>query len=514
MSRLAVLTKKNLLRFIKNPKTLGFLVLIPVMYYLILGLVFGAVGTGATTTTYNVGWVDLDSTSATQPNYQLDNIYDIFNDKISAINLKNYSTLNSAFEAAESGDILSYVVFPEGFEEGLENRSKVNLAFYNNDSTTSSNYSIISFYNNLTTYFTEQFKVTNITAIGDAATILTNFSQFYYDSMLIINDGFLQGLDEGNFVNMTYFYRNSTTQQTTQAKLQYALSYLNSSIGATYQESSYLITLLNASIVNADPISILEYDIYFRGDVSPATKATLTNTINQVIKEFINYNPLDIELNLDEEPFKGKVINQITYSAPGYLLYGPMSILSFVLVVLTGEKKDGIFKRLSSTQVKNWEIILSNIFSSILLIFMQFAIGAGILAIFGWSPNFASIIDLVFGIGITMFLFSFFLLALSFALAPVFKDPDTAGGGVWIIIIPLAMVSGIFVPIELFGESMQLIASVLPTRFAVVALQNILLNGNSFLTSEVLLNWGLLILYSAIIFAIGIKLFNKFVRES
>jgi ABC-type Na+ efflux pump permease subunit len=288
MSRLAVLTKKNLLRFVKNPKTLGFIVLIPILYYLILGLVFGAVGTGNTTTTYNVGWVDLDITNATQPNYQLDNIYDIFNDNISAINLKKYSTLNSAFKAAESGDIISYVVFPEGFEEGLENRSKTNLAFYNNDSTTSTNYSIASFYNNLTSYFYEQFSITNVTDAGDANDILANFSQYYYDAMLVINNGFLEGLDDVNPINMTYYYRNSTSHQTTQAKLNYALSYLNSSILATYQESSNLITLLNASIVNADPISILEYDIYYRGDVSPATKATLTNTINQIIKEFIN----------------------------------------------------------------------------------------------------------------------------------------------------------------------------------------------------------------------------------
>jgi len=511
MSRLFVLTKKNLLRFIKNPKTIGFLVTIPVLYYLILGLIFGAVGTGDGTTTYNIGWIDLDTTNATRENYQLDTIYDILDNNISVLNLQKYSTLDLAFEAAESGDIISYVVFPDGFEESLQNRSKINLAFFNNDSTNSLNYSITAFYYNLQSYFSEQFQITNVSNNGDQ--VLVNFSQYNYDSMIVINEGFLNGLENEKNVNMTYYYRNSETQQATEAKLQYALSYINGTIEATYQAKADLINLYNESILWVEPFDTLEFDIYFRGDVSPATKGALINTINQLIKEIINYNPTNIDLILDEEPFKGKVINQITYAAPGYLLYGPMSILSFVLVILTGEKKDGIFKRLSSTQVKNWEIILSNIFSSILLIFMQFAIGAGILSLFGWSPNFATFIDLITGIGITMFLFSFFLLALSFALAPIFKDPDTAGGGVWIIIIPLAMVSGIFVPIELFGESMQIIASVLPTRFAVVALQNILLNGNSILHPEVLINWGLLLLYSVVIFIIGIKFFNRFVKS-
>lgn len=512
MSRLLVLTKKNLLRFVKNPKTLGFLVLIPVLYYLILGLIFGGVATAGSTSNYNVGWVDLDNSTASRANYNLDYINKIIDEEIDAINLINYTSIGLAKEATENEEIISYVVFPQSFEERIENGSKINLAFYNNDTTTSSFYSIDEFYNNLTLRFSEYFQITNITNSGE--TLLSNFNQSTYDSMLVVNDGFLKGLDENRFVNMTYYHRNSISEQETESETQYAIGILNSSIQLTYQIKSPFITIYNQTIPNTDPLPGIEYDIYFRGDVSSAIKGVLTNTINQVIMEIINYNPGRIDLELNEQPFEGKIINEITYAAPGYLLYGPMSILSFVLVVLTGEKKDGIFKRLSSTQVKNWEIILSNIFSSILLIFMQFAIGAGILSIFGWNPAFSSLLDLILGIVITMFLFSFFLLALSFALAPVFKDPDTAGGGVWIIIIPLAMVSGIFVPIELFGEQMQIIASVLPTRFAVVALQNILLNGNSILHPDVLLSWGLLILYSAVIFVIGIKLFNKFVRST
>ena len=123
-----------------------------------------------------------------------------------------------------------------------------------------------------------------------------------------------------------------------------------------------------------------------------------------------------------------------------------------------------------------------------------------------------SLLDGILGIILTMFLFSFLLLALALALAPVFKDPDSAGGGVWIIIIPLAMVSGIFVPIELFGETMKAIAAWLPTRFAVVALQNLLLNGLPLSHPDTLLNLGLLTLYSTIILVIGIKAFSKFKR--
>ena len=202
----------------------------------------------------------------------------------------------------------------------------------------------------------------------------------------------------------------------------------------------------------------------------------------------------------------------LTLSAPGYLLYGPMMVLSFALVVLTGEKKAGIYRRLASTEVKNYEVILSSIISNIALVFMQFAIGASVLAIFGWNPVVASILDGLIGIVITMFLFAFFLLALAFVFAPVFKKPETAGGGVWILIAPLAMFSGVFFPMYLLGEAMQNVAAWLPTRFAIVALENILVKGQSIFYPETMVNLGLLALYSIIIFLIGIKAFKKFMK--
>ncbi|MFW9950684.1 MAG: ABC transporter permease [Candidatus Thorarchaeota archaeon] len=205
-------------------------------------------------------------------------------------------------------------------------------------------------------------------------------------------------------------------------------------------------------------------------------------------------------------------LQDLTRAAPGYLLYGPLMVLSFALVVLTGEKKAGIYRRLTSTEVKNYEVILSSIISNMVLVFMQLVIGAGILALFGWNPTVASFLDGFVGIAITMFLFAFFLLALAFAFAPVFKKPETAGGGVWILIAPLAMISGIFVPMEVLGEAMRNIAQWLPTRFAIVALENILVKGQSIFYPETMANLGLLALYSVIIFVIGIKAFKKFMK--
>jgi len=341
--------------------------------------------------------------------------------------------------------------------------------------------------------------------------ILSNFNDYNYDGMLIINPNFMKGLDNSWNINMTYIYRNGTSIsenyyiigsiQTLANNHFHTLGAVsNVSIPATY----------NYMVPDSNPFESVSFEVYFLQTLSPAIQATIENILTEVISSIINNNPLEIALPHEKKSIVGTVVNNITFSAPGYLLYGPMTILSFALIILTGEKKDGIYKRLATTEAKNWEIILSSIISNIILIFMQFGIGSLILGIFGWSPIMYSLFDGILGIVITMLLFSFLLLALAFALAPVFKSPDSAGGGVWIIIIPLAMVSGIFVPIELFGEAMKAIAAWLPTRFAVVALQNLLLNGFPLTHPETLFNFGLLMLYSAVIFLIGIRAFNKF----
>jgi len=513
MKRFLILVKKNLLRFIRNPKTIGFLILIPIIYYLLLGFIFGGIDFSDNTSSYEIGWIDNDTTRANyvmHPNYNLDYIYNITNE-IDGINLINYSSIGNAKDASLDGTIISYVVFPDGFESYLENRSLVNIAFWNNDTSSSTNYSVIDFYISLVSTTANIFKFTYIPDSGTANTIIMNFDEYEYDGMLILNQDFLYGLDNDLNINMSYLFRNGTSISKNYYITGMVLSLTNNYFHILGANSNITIPeQYNYDILGSTQFTPISYDLYFLQTVSPAIQATIENIIVQVLSAVINNNPTEIEIDHEKKSIVGIVVNNITFSAPGYLLYGPMTILSFALVILTGEKKEGIYKRLSSTEVKNWEMILSSIVSNIMLVFMQFGIGALILSLFGWNPVVNSVFDALFGVILTIFLFSFLLLALAFAFAPVFKDPDSAGGGVWIIIIPLAMVSGIFVPLELFGEFMKNIAAWLPTRFAVVALQNILLNGQSLFYPETLINLGLLTLYSTIIFIIGIRAFNKF----
>lgn len=254
----------------------------------------------------------------------------------------------------------------------------------------------------------------------------------------------------------------------------------------------------------------LNYSIYFLQSISPQTKSVISQLISSILGAIVNYKPDYMNITYEQESIVGHEVNQITFQAPGLILYGPMTILSFAIIVITSEKKDGIYKRLASSEVKNHEIILSSIVVNVTLIFMQFVVGGTILLIFGWEPIMASLFDAILGLILTILAFSFFILALAFALAPVFKDPENAGGGVWIILIPLMMLSGIFVPLEIMGEGMQDIAKLFPTRYAVLLLNDLLLNGQPLNNPDILLNLGVLCIYSLVIFIIGVLAFSKF----
>ncbi len=511
-SRMITLTKKNLLRFWQNPRVIVFMIGMPLVYYLLIGMIFGSMDED-TLSDHNIGWVDDDTSTAdhsTHPNFDLDFIHDLFDD-IDEMKMHDYSSKDDAIEAAIEEEIDAFIYFPEGYEAYLEKNAYVDIAFWQNDSSSSSLFNVSAMLENLKSQTSTSFKITNITTPEFFILMGGTFQSSDYDGILILNNNFSKGLDNDWNVNMSFFFRDGLSYS--------KLHYINNTIPTTCKNffkaqgynSSITLPIIYPISGSSIPIPV-KFEIYFLQSISPTTKSIIQSVVSSIISETINSNPLEIDVSYEIGSAVGEEANNITFQAPGLILYGPMTILSFAIVVITSEKKDGIYKRLSTTEVKNWEIVLSSILVNIILVFMQFTIGAIIMFLFGWEPIIASLFDAILGIVITIFLFSFFILALSFCLTSVFKDPDSAGGGVWIVLIPLMMLSGIFFPIEFFGESMQEIAKALPTRYAVLALQGVLLKGLTFNDPSILWNYGVLAIFSILLFAIGIKAFNKFKR--
>ena len=374
---------KNLKTLFRDKKGLLFMILIPIMFYSIMGLVFGGQDTTSDTYVYQIGWVDNDSSSSGSPYKNLEYIADII-DNLEGFDVNDYDLNESAYNALKNKDIDAYLIFPEGYEL------------------------------------------------------------------------YLNGSAPHPTTNVTVFYRDSA---------------------------------------------------------SDVTRNIVSATIFSIIDGVVNYDPGAIVIQYEENTISGKDTNQLTSGTPGYLMYGILSSLTGGIILITQEHKDGMLKRLESSQMKASDMIIGHLLSNTVIVIVQFAIGITTLSVFGFSPFFSDIFSLIFGVLMTVVLLSIFQNALAMIAGAILKSPEAAGGGIWVLLIPLMTFSGAFFPLELVAPSIIPYVGWIPTRIVVILVQDIMVNAVPVWSSTILLKFLWLFLEGLGLFFIGTLLYRQFARS-
>jgi ABC-type multidrug transport system permease subunit len=377
---------KNLKTVFRDKKNFLFILLVPVFFYSMMGVLFGGLISDSGGYVYKIGWVDLDTTSANNmehPTYNLTLVYDFMTD-IDSFELKLYDSNDSAKIDLEEKTIDAYIVFPDGFE----------------------------------------------------------------------------------------LYINGTGPEPT-----------------------------------------IPVKIFFRDSTEKITKDIISSMLQNIVSGIINYNPAAVLIDYTNDSITGETINQLTLGTPGYVMYGMLSSLAGAVIILTSERKEGLLKRLESSRLKSSDILGGHLVSNGIFVMIQFVIGIAVLSLFGFHPVFLDIISLIMGCLLAVIVSSLFINSLALVSAIIFKTPEAAGGGVWIIILPLMMLSGAFFPLEYVAPVLIPYVSWLPTRIIVVIFQDILINQMSLLSPELWLNLTLVFVYALGLFGIGIKLYPKYARS-
>lgn len=359
------------------------MILIPIMFYSLMGLVFGGQDTTSETYVYQIGWVDNDSSESGSPYKNLDYIADII-DSFEGFDIIPFDTNLSAHEGLRQKDLDAYILFPEGYEL------------------------------------------------------------------------YLNGTGPVPATNVTIFYRNSASQ---------------------------------------------------------VTRTIVSSTIFSVIENVVNYDPESVVVVYDEETISGRDIDQVTSGTPGYLMYGILSSLTGGVILLTQEHKEGLLKRLETSQMKPFDMIGGHLLSNTLVVLVQFTIGVLMLSIFGFNPFFHDIFSLIMGIFVTVILLSIFQNAVAMIASSILKTPEAAGGGIWVLLIPLMTFSGAFFPLEFVAPSIIPYVGWIPTRIVVILFQDIMVNGLALWAPAVLLNFLWLFLEGMVLFIGGILLYRQFARS-
>lgn len=165
--------------------------------------------------------------------------------------------------------------------------------------------------------------------------------------------------------------------------------------------------------------------------------------------------------------------------APGVIILAPIVLISQLAGHFAEEKESGTLQRLITTPVSRSTVLLSGLFSQLIVAAIQIVVMLLLTLLFGASFNSNANIFLLFFIP---FLVAFTSLGFGLLLASFVKTASSAGGLAWFIILPLQFLGGLltaplldFIPTSLASEAMGAVMIHGSTAFDPVGLNLILI---------------------------------------
>ena len=281
---------------------------------------------------------------------------------------------------------------------------------------------------------------------------------FNRDSNLPENDDFYSltfiGILENNLTDYIKINQSSYTESEAEKELKYeridAIIYIPNNFTETIVDNETVI--LNIRTIP---------DLVVEGVIGSITK--------QIVDLLIIYhnNGTPSEINIDR--FTNTVqITVFDIMAPGFIIAGVTICISQLASHFAEEKETGTLKRLSTTPVARRNILLSGMFSQLIINAVQVALLMILLMLFG--AYFAPGVNIMLLILIPL-LFAFTCLGLGLLLATFTKSQSSAGGLAWFIILPLQFLGGVFFEMD------NPVSQYIPTSYAVHAMRLIMVSG-------------------------------------
>ncbi len=223
----------------------------------------------------------------------------------------------------------------------------------------------------------------------------------------------------------------------------------------------------------------------------------ISQIVDEIISKYNNITRADIDTDQATNSVELEVID---YMAPGFIIAGVLVCISQLASHFAEEKDKGTMKRLSTTPVSRRDLILSGMFSQLVVAAFQIMVMLLIATqVFGVYVHPDTNLILLFLIPL---LFCFTCLGIGLILASFMKSSSSTGL-VWLIILPLQFLGGVFT----YGVNLPL-GEYIPTTYANHAMRLIMTSG---LTSWEAIGLDVMVLFgTGIIFTvIGVLLFQR-----
>jgi ABC-2 type transport system permease protein len=238
------------------------------------------------------------------------------------------------------------------------------------------------------------------------------------------------------------------------------------------------------------------------GNPSSSSSAIASETVNGVINAFNlkRYGGSPI-LGMSQTTVNPNVHKYIDFLVPGLIGLSIILIpMEAVITVSSEYKKTKLFKQLSVTPLSKMEWLASKAIWHIFLNVFSFLemVAVGIL---------------VFGahILLTVWLIPFLILgpilfaSLGMLAGTLTKDPEAANAVLYVIIVPMMLLSGVFYPLTSMPTYLQYAAHVLPLTYVIEGLSVVMIYSNYI---QATIDIVVLTIITIIVFVAAAKLFN------
>jgi ABC-2 type transport system permease protein len=194
--------------------------------------------------------------------------------------------------------------------------------------------------------------------------------------------------------------------------------------------------------------------------------------------------------------------NSFTQSSPGMMVQFAIAGLIGAAEVLVLERKSGSLRRLLTTPIKRFEVLLGHFLAMIIMIFSQFSI----LIIFAQLFLDVPYLNAPIATFLVAFSTAVFSASVGLLIGAVAKNSEQV---VVFSLIPMFVLSGLggaWVPLEFTGEAFQKVANLTPLAWSMKGFRNIIERGQGL--ESVLFPITVLLSFAVVIFIIAVWRFQ------
>lgn len=240
---------------------------------------------------------------------------------------------------------------------------------------------------------------------------------------------------------------------------------------------------------------VLGYDA-----TQPGYGPALHSSLNSLALAFFGVEvPLDIDVKSNIAALKNPTMNWV---APSLIILGLMTLISTTAGRLVRDRQGGFTTRVLTTPVRPLEFVLAyslpfvmvGILSVPIYLVMGRLLGLQILGSLALAFLLYLVVALV-SVGIGM------------VVAAVVRTAEQAEGFAWLIIIPMAAISGVWFPTDQMPSYMKTLAAIFPFKYAAAASREVINQSGGW--QAVGPDFLVLAVWTVAAFGIGVFLFRR-----